>query len=121
MLERANRAVTLRPRPENNSRCSLHMKRIQFASAESVEKVGARHCDCGGTADCRDDHRQRRDRLRPDEDGAFHEPRAGDGLARGRKQVGDRVAKGDLLALIDAAEVGRLKSELLAGRFADAT
>jgi cobalt-zinc-cadmium efflux system membrane fusion protein len=32
---------------------------------------------------------------------------------RVEKQVGDRVAKGDVLALIDAAEVGQLKSELL--------
>src|SRR3954463_12982470 len=40
MVDRANRAVALRPRQENNSRCNLHMKRIQFASTEAVEKVG---------------------------------------------------------------------------------
>src|SRR3954451_21477803 len=40
MLARADRAVALRPRPENNSRCNLHLKRIQFASLEAVEKVG---------------------------------------------------------------------------------
>ena len=32
---------------------------------------------------------------------------------RVEKQVGDAVAKGDVLALIDAADVGRAKSELL--------
>src|SRR6185369_8542749 len=32
---------------------------------------------------------------------------------RAQKLVGDRVAKGDVLALIDAADVGRAKSEFL--------
>jgi hypothetical protein len=40
MLERAQRAIALRPRAENNSVCMLHRKRIQFASAGAVEKVG---------------------------------------------------------------------------------
>ncbi len=40
MLERAERAIALRPRAENNSLCKLHGKRIQFASAEAAEKVG---------------------------------------------------------------------------------
>src|SRR4051812_14415841 len=40
MLERAQKAISLRPRPENNSRCNLHRKRIQFASAEALDKVG---------------------------------------------------------------------------------
>src|SRR5262249_52553954 len=30
MLARAERALALRPRAENNSRCNLHLKRIQF-------------------------------------------------------------------------------------------
>ena len=32
---------------------------------------------------------------------------------RVEKQVGDRVQKGDVLALVDAAEVGRAKGEFL--------
>ena len=112
MLERANRAIALRPRSENNSRCSLHMKRIQFASAESVEKVGV---DIAIVAE------------RPiveaivangeivyDETRMAHlSSRVPGTVWRVEKQVGDRVAKGDVLALIDAAEVGRLKSEFL--------
>ena len=39
-MERANRALALMPRAENNSRCKLHKKRIQFASIQAVEKVG---------------------------------------------------------------------------------
>src|SRR5204862_5013716 len=40
MLERASRALALRPRAENNSRCNLHLRRIQFASVQAVEKSG---------------------------------------------------------------------------------
>ena len=39
-LERASRALAVRPRAENNSRCKLHEKRIQFASVEALERVG---------------------------------------------------------------------------------
>ena len=112
MLERANRAVTLRPRQENNSRCSLHMKRIQFASAEAVEKVGV---DIAIVAErpivetivANGEIGYDQTRM------AHFTSRVPGTVWRVEKQVGDRVAKGDVLALIDAAEVGRLKSELL--------
>ena len=112
MLERANRALALRPRPENNSRCNLHQKRIQFASVEAVEKVGV---DIAIVAE------------RPvveavvangeivyDQTRMAHlSSRVTGTIWRVQKQVGDRVAKGDVLALVDAAEVGRAKSEFL--------
>jgi cobalt-zinc-cadmium efflux system membrane fusion protein len=112
MLERANRAVTLRPRQENNSRCGLHMKRIQFASAESLEKVGV---DIAIVAE----HPIVETIVANGEIGydqtrmAHFTSRVPGTVWRVEKQVGDRVTKGDVLALIDAAEVGRLKSELL--------
>jgi cobalt-zinc-cadmium efflux system membrane fusion protein len=112
MLERANRAIALRPRPENNSRCSLHMKRIQFASAESVEKAGVdiaivteRPIVEAIVANGEIGYDQTRM--------AHFSSRVPGTVWRAQKQVGDRVAKGDVLALIDAAEVGHLKSELL--------
>jgi cobalt-zinc-cadmium efflux system membrane fusion protein len=112
MLERANRAVTLRPRPENNSRCNLHMKRIQFASVEAVEKVGV---DIAIVAErpivetivANGEIGYDQTRM------AHFSSRVPGTVWRVQKQVGDRVAKGDVLALIDAAEVGKLKSELL--------
>ena len=112
MIERANRAIALRPRPENNSRCILHQKRIQFASAESLEKVGV---DIAIVA-------ERpivetiiaNGEIRYDETRMAHfSSRVPGTVWRVQKQIGDRVAKGDVLALIDAAEVGRLKSEFL--------
>jgi cobalt-zinc-cadmium efflux system membrane fusion protein len=112
MLERANRAVALRPRPENSSRCGLHMKRIQFASTESVEKVGV---DIAIVAErpimetivANGEIGYDQTRM------AHFSSRVPGTVWRVQKQVGDRVVKGDVLALIDAAEVGRLKSELL--------
>src|SRR3954468_14727584 len=112
MLERANWAVTLRPRQENNSRCNLHMRRIQFASLEAVEKVGV---DIAIVAErpivetivANGEIGYDQTRM------AHFSSRVPGTVWRVQKQVGDRVAKGELLALIDAAEVGRLKSELL--------
>jgi cobalt-zinc-cadmium efflux system membrane fusion protein len=112
MLERANRAVALRPRPENNSRCNLHMKRIQFASAESVEKAGV---DIAIVAE-----RPIVETIAANGEIGYNQTRMAHFTSRVpgtvwrvQKQLGDRVAKGDVLALIDAAEVGHLKSELL--------
>src|SRR4051794_29177082 len=112
MIERANRAVTLRPRQENNSRCNLHMKRIQFASAEALEKVGVDIAvvverPIVETIVANGEIGYDQTRM------AHFSSRVPGTVWRVEKQVGDRVAKGDVLALIDAAEVGRLKSELL--------
>ena len=112
MLERANRALALRPRPENNSRCNLHQKRIQFASVEAVEKVGV---DIAIVAErpvveavvANGEIVYDQTRM------AHFSSRVTGTIWRVQKQVGDRVAKGDVLALVDAAEVGRAKSEFL--------
>src|SRR5262249_61943443 len=109
-----NRAIALRPRPENNSRCSLHMKRIQFASAESVEKAGV---DIAIVAEAPIlEAISANGELGYDQTRMAHfASRVPGTVWRVEKQVGDRVAKGDVLALIDAAEVGRLKRGLLQG------
>jgi len=112
MLERAQRAIALRPRAENNSRCNLHLKRIQFASLESIEKVGV---DIALTAE-----RPIVESIVANGEIGFDQTRLAHfssrvpgTIWRVEKQVGDRVQKGDVLAFIDGAEVGRLKSELL--------
>jgi cobalt-zinc-cadmium efflux system membrane fusion protein len=112
MLQQANRAIALRPRQENNSRCSLHMKRIQFASVEAVEKVGVDIAIVAErpvveTISANGELGYDQTRM------AHFSSRVPGTVWRVEKQVGDRVAKGDVLALVDAAEVGRLKSELL--------
>lgn len=111
-LERASRALTLRPRPENNSNCTLHTKRIQFASTEALEKVGV---DIAIV--------QQRPILETvaangevvyDETHSAHlASRVAGTVWRVEKQVGETVQKGDVLALIDAAEVGEAKAEFV--------
>jgi cobalt-zinc-cadmium efflux system membrane fusion protein len=111
-LERAERALTLLPRPENNSKCKLHQRRIQFASKEAVEKAGidvkrveqapvTEHVSANGEV-------------------TYDQTRVARLSARVPgtawwvlKQVGDEVRRGDVLALVDAAEVGKAKAEFL--------
>jgi cobalt-zinc-cadmium efflux system membrane fusion protein len=112
MLGRASRAIALRPRQENNSRCNLHLKRIQFASAEAVEKVGV---DIAIVAErpvvetIAANGEIGYDQTRM----AHFSSRVPGSVWRAQMQIGDRVTKGDVLVLIDAADVGRLKSEFL--------
>jgi cobalt-zinc-cadmium efflux system membrane fusion protein len=112
MRERASRALALRPRLENNSRCALHLRRIQFASAQAVEKVGIdiaivqeRLIVEAITANGEVGYDQTR---------LAHLPsRVAGTVWRVEKQIGDKVKTGEILALIDAAEIGRAKGEFL--------
>lgn len=112
MLERAQKAIAERPRQENNSRCTLHRKRIQFASADAVEKVGVDIAIVG-------EHPiveaiVANGEIGYDETRMAHlASRVNGTVWRVNKQVGDRVNKGDILALVEGADVGQAKSELL--------
>lgn len=110
--ERAAKALALRPRPENSSRCKLHLRRVQFASIEALDKAGVdiavvsqRAIIEAVTAPGEVTYDQTRT--------AHLASRVTGTVSSVLKQVGDRVQAGDLLALVDSAEVGRGKSELL--------
>ncbi len=112
MLARAKRALDLKPRPENDSRCTLHTHRIQFASTEAMDKAGV---DIAVVSE-----RPLIEAVTANGEVVYDETRMAHLSARVPgtvwrvdRQVGDRVQAGDVLALIDAAEVGRLKSEFL--------
>jgi cobalt-zinc-cadmium efflux system membrane fusion protein len=111
-FERANRALALRPRIENNSRCKLHERRIQFASKEAIEKAGidiavvGQHpvveaISANGEVVYAQTHT------------AHLASRVPGTVWQVEKQIGDRVRKGEVLALIDAADIGKAKSEFL--------
>ena len=111
-LARAEHALALRPRPENDRRSTLHTHRIQFASNEALEKAGV---DIAVV-------RQRPlvEAVVANGEVVYDETRMAQlstrvpgTVWRVERQVGDRVKAGDVLAVIDAAEVGRLKSEFL--------
>ena len=111
-LERAARALAIAPRKENDSACQVYKTRIQFASVESVKQAGV---------DVELVERQ------PIEESVFgsgeivYDPTRQASLASRlpgsvwivQKNVGDKVTKGEVLAIIDAPEVGNLKSNLL--------
>ena len=109
-LERARRALAFAPRPPNGKKCRLHERRVQLESGEvvarlgiTVEPVGTAPVVEGVTA--------------PGEIGydptrlARLSARVPGVVRRVERQVGDRVKAGDLLALVDAAEVGKAKAE----------
>ena len=111
-LETAERALALRSRPENNSRCKVHERRVQFASVQAVEKVGI---DIAVVK-----RRPIREAVIANGEVVYDQThlaqlasRVAGTVWRVEKQVGDSVRKGEVLALIEAAEVGRAKGELL--------
>ncbi len=111
-LEGARRALELKPRPHNDPKCKLHLRRVQFASFEAAEKAGI--------AVAKVDRRRVTEVVNANGQVQYDptrlarlSSRASGTVWRVEKLVGDRVHRGDLLALIDAAEVGQAKAELL--------
>ncbi len=111
-LARATRALEVMPRAENNSLCKLHLRRIQFASPEAIDKAGVdvavveeqplvEAITANGEVVY--------DRTRE----AHLASRVPGAVWRVYKKVGDRVRSGDVLALIDGAEIGKSKSEFM--------
>lgn len=107
---RAERALAFAPRAENNSKCKLHQRRIQVAAEDVLARLGI------GMAAVA---------LAPVTEfitapgEIIYEPtrvarlstRVPGTVWKVRKQVGDKVQTGEVLALIDAAAVGKVKAE----------
>jgi cobalt-zinc-cadmium efflux system membrane fusion protein len=111
-LARAQRALELLPRTENSPQCKSHQRRIQFASQEAVEKAGIgvepvwrapvmEFVACNGETAYDATHTARLS------------PRVAGAAVQVFKDVGDPVREGEVVALVDAAEVGKAKSEFL--------
>ena len=104
-------SLNFAPRPENNSKCKLQQRRIQFASTEIIERLGievtaAKHAPISESVMANGEigfDPTRAARL---------SSRVSGTLWRVEKQVGDKVKQGDVLALVDAADVGKAKAEL---------
>lgn len=110
--DRTRRGLAAAERPENNSKCKTHLRRIQFASQEAVAKAGievapVREAPIREALSANGEVSYDQTRV------ARLSTRAAGTVWRVEKKVGDVVHEGDILALIDAAEVGRLKSEFL--------
>jgi cobalt-zinc-cadmium efflux system membrane fusion protein len=112
-IERAEQALRLRPRGENNPQCTLYRRRLQFASQEAVRKAGL-DVDLLVAAKPIDEIVQAHGEItfNPTRVARLSSKVPGT-IWRLEKQVGDEVAADEVLALVDAAEVGRAKSEFL--------
>jgi cobalt-zinc-cadmium efflux system membrane fusion protein len=111
-LARSALALTVRARAENNSVCRTHERRVQFASIAAMEKAGV---------DIAIVNRRRVvEAIMANGELIYDETRTGrlasrvaGTILRVEKQVGDVVREGDVLALVDSAEVGQAKAEFL--------
>jgi cobalt-zinc-cadmium efflux system membrane fusion protein len=111
-LARAQRALDFSERPENNSRCKAHERRIQFTSQEAAEKAGIEVEPVWKSAVVEfvtGNGEINYDQTRT----ARLSARVPGTVFRAFKKVGDRVEEGEVIALVDAAEVGKAKSGFL--------
>ena len=111
-LDRAKRAIEARPRTKNDSGCKMHLRRIQFPSIESVERAGI---DIGLV-----DRGAIVETIAVTGEVVYDptrvtqlSPRASGNVAIVLRNVGDHVEQGEILAVVDAVEVGQTKSSLL--------
>jgi len=110
--QRAARALALAPRPENNAVCKNYLRRIQFVSLDAVKKAGV---DVALV-----DRQPIVESISATGQITYDQTRFASLSSRlpgtvwhVEKNVGDRVRAGEVLALVDAAEVGRAKTELV--------
>jgi len=105
-------AIGVRPRAANNSVSTLHTKVVQIASPEAVDKAGIA-VDVVGTGPMREEIVASGEAEFDPTRVAHLSPRVAGTVWQVYKHLGERVAAGDVLALIDAAAVGQAKTELL--------
>jgi cobalt-zinc-cadmium efflux system membrane fusion protein len=110
--QRAARTLAACPRPENNPICKNYRRRIQFASQQSLQKAGVNVALA--------DRQTVVESLAVSGQITYDQTRLANlssrlpgTLWRVEKETGDHVHAGDVLALVDAAEVGRAKTELI--------
>lgn len=111
-LRRAADAIAAYPRTKNDSSCKMHLRRIQFPSREAVDRAGVdiNLVDRGPVLETI----KTTGEIIYDPTRVAHlSSRAKGSIWRVERKVGDQVKQGDLLAIVDAFEVGRIKSQLL--------
>ncbi|MGI8977658.1 MAG: efflux RND transporter periplasmic adaptor subunit [Pirellulaceae bacterium] len=105
-------ALAARPRPLNNSRCTLHQRRIQFSSQAAIDKAGveiavAQEQPMVESIPANGHVAYRNGSV------AHLGSRVAGNVLRIERQVGDAVQAGDLLATVDSVEVGKAKEALV--------
>jgi len=110
--DRAKRALALRPRAENNQLCRTHLRRVQFADLLAAERSGVEVTIV--------ERQPVLEAITANAEVGYDETRLANLASRVagsvrqvRKRAGDQVTKGEVLALVDAAEIGKAKAEYL--------
>lgn len=104
-------AINLFDRPENNSRCKKFLRRIQFESLAAFEKMGI-DVDVATERPIVESLRINGELGYDQAQVAHLSTRSAGSVWKVFKALGDEVHTGDVLALVDASEVGKTKSAL---------
>jgi cobalt-zinc-cadmium efflux system membrane fusion protein len=105
-------AINLLPRLTNNSREKLHTRRVQFTNAEAVSKAGV-NVSVVAERPIVESISANAELVFDPTRVAHLSARAAGSVAVVYKTIGDEVQPGDILALIDAAQVGQAKTQLV--------
>jgi cobalt-zinc-cadmium efflux system membrane fusion protein len=111
-LVRAQQAMAFAIRPANSSKCKMHLRRVQFASDEAVARAGVEVSAAWVQPVVEAVTAPGEINYDPTRVASLAPPVAGR-VSKVLADVGQHVKKGDVLALVDAVEVGRAKAELL--------
>jgi cobalt-zinc-cadmium efflux system membrane fusion protein len=113
-MARAERVLAFAERPGNNRRCTLHPRRIQVTSQEALDKMGIDLAPVWQTQVEEAVAASGEITFDPERVTSLSVPVPGRvWRVEGRGSVGQAVRGGDVLALVDAADVGKAKAELL--------
>jgi cobalt-zinc-cadmium efflux system membrane fusion protein len=110
--ERAMNALTFAERTSNTAACEKHHRRIQYATAKDADKAGVKTelVWTASVAECVAAPGE----LGYDQSKIAHlSSRSPGSVWKVFKHLGQEVKAGEVLALVDAAEVGKAKAELL--------
>lgn len=110
--ERATRAMAMTDRAENNSLCKNYLRRIQFASLEAIQKSGV-DVTLVDRQPIVESVTTSGEIIYDQARIASLTSRVPGTVYRIEKNIGDQVQAGEILALINAADVGRAKTDLM--------
>jgi len=112
ITQRAELGLNSTERVANNPICKTHQRRIQFASLEDVEKAGIT-VEPAWTAPITEFLSAPAEIIFDQTKVAHLAARSSGTVWKVMRHLGEKVKPGEMLALVDAIEVGKAKSELL--------
>jgi cobalt-zinc-cadmium efflux system membrane fusion protein len=113
-LDRAQKALAFAVRRPNSPKCKMHARRVQFASDAAVARAGVDVVAAWQQPVTEAIAAPGEIGYDPTRVANLSAPITGK-VWQVRCEVGQQIKKGDVLALVDAAEVGKVKGELLRG------